>query len=80
MNVKALNTISSMNKVSSTPAFKSCSCEKEHTNKVEQKNLSGLEALAAMLTPHKHYVQIDFDRTDDKTFKLTSGISSIDDK
>lgn len=80
MNVNALNSIHSMQKLSSTPAFKSCTCDKEPQKTTQKQNLSGLEALAAMLTPHKHYVQLDFNSADGKTFKLTSGISTIDDK
>ena len=57
MNVNALNSMTSMQKITSAPAFKACSCDKEVSKPAQKQNLSGLEALAAMLTPHKHYVQ-----------------------
>ena len=81
MNVNTLNSIYSMQKVTSTPAFKASVASREVEESPKKQNMSGLEALAAMLTPHKHYVEVDFSKDEfGKTFKLTSGMATIDDK
>ena len=77
MNVNALNTISAMKKVSSTPTFKSCGCEKETTNSTKEANLTGLYALGSIAQPCIHTTTLSFDESG-KKLSVSSGISTID--
>lgn len=74
MNVNSINAMYSVQNTGKTQSFKAA--EKPPESK-EYSKMNGLECLAAMLTPHKHFVEVAFG---DKEFNLTTGIATIDDK
>ena len=64
MNVNALNSVYSMQKVTSTPAFKACGCEKETTKPASEVNLTGLYALGSIAQPCIHTTTLSFDESE----------------
>lgn len=74
MNVNSINAMHSVQNLSKAQSFKG----QEKAPEVKpQAKMTGLECLAAMLTPHKHFVEVEFG---DKSFNLSSGITTIDDQ
>ena len=77
MNVNSINSVYSAKSVQSFKSLeRTPQKNEEQTPSIPKESLAGLQCLAAMLTPHKHFVDVQFD---DKTFNLSSGIATIDD-
>lgn len=78
MNVNAINSVYSTKSIQSFKGVdRTSQKEDKETPNIPKESLAGLQCLAAMLTPHKHFVDVQFD---EKAFTLSSGIATIDDE
>ena len=77
MNVNAINSVYSTKGIQSFKGIERASQNSENsTPAIPKESLAGLQCLAAMLTPHKHFVDVQFG---EKSFNLSSGIATSDD-
>lgn len=76
MNVNSINSVYSTKSIQSFKGIERTPQSNENeTQSISKESLAGLQCLAAMLTPHKHFVDVQFG---EKSFNLASGIATID--